>query len=370
MNNEENNFNQPTPFNQQPTVNQTPQIPIPETPAEPEKNQKRIYFKPRKKSEKIISAISIIIILACGVNFLLQQDFVKDRLTAWSFNPSAEISAITEKLNLTDAGKLIFNASTPALESREDFNKHCDSHEEEVSVLGCYTDRKIYLYDIKTDELSGVVESTAAHELLHAVWERLSSSEQDEIKIKLDQVFADHHDLLAEDLESYDESEWTDELYVRIATQIADLPDELEEHYAKYFNDQDAVVAYYDSYITPFRELEEEMRTLEKELGELGAKIDQQTAEYESRANSLSAAVDEFNNCADTINCFSSIQAFTARRNELLAEQAALDALYEELNANIETYNQKVEKYNSSLLRTKELENIINSNVDPDEIIK
>lgn len=325
--------------------------------------------KTSKKAKKITSAICIIIILACGVYFLLEQDFMQDRLTAWSFNPTPEVAALEEKLNLTNDGKLIFNASTPVLESREDFNEHCDSHEREISILGCYTNRKIYLYDIKTDELPGVVESTAAHELLHAIWERLSTSEQNAIKSELDQVYKDNYDMLSKDLEVYDADEYTDELYVRAATQIANLPSKLEEHYAKYFNDQDAIVAYYDSYIAPFKKLEAEMNTLEQELEELGATIDQKTAEYETRANSLSLAVDEFNNCANTVNCFSSQYTFNIRRNELLAEQSALDALYDELNSDIDVYNQKVEKYNSNLLRTQNLENAINSNVDPNEII-
>jgi chromosome segregation ATPase len=186
----------------------------------------------------------------------------------------------------------------------------------------------------------------------------------------LAQVYKDNYDLLSKDLEIYDSSEQKEELYVRAATQIANLPKELEDHYATYFNNQDAIVAYYDSYITPFNELEAEMNALEKELKDLGAKIDQETTEYETRANNLSTAVNEFNNCANTVNCFSSQYAFNVRRNELLSEQSALDELYNTLSSDIDSYNQKVEKYNSSLLRTKELEDIINSNVDPDEIIK
>lgn len=362
MNNAQNNQNQTLTDNSATQFSSAPE-PFGATPEIPQE-------KPKKKSKKIISAICIVIIVACGIYLLLEQDFMQDRLKAWSFKPSAEVAAIEEKLNLTDSGKLIFNASEPVLESREDFNEHCNSHKKEVSTLGCYTNRKIYLYDIKTDELPGIVESTAAHELLHAIWSRLSTSEQNSIKPKLDKVYSDNYDMLSKDLEVYDSDEVTDELYVRIATQIADLPNDLEEHYAKYFKDQDAVVAYYDSYITPFRKLEAEMETLEKELEDLGVTIDQKTAEYESRADALSTAVDEFNNCANTVNCFSSQYAFNTRRNELLAEQTALDTLYEEINSCIDAYNKKVEKYNSNLLRTQDLEDAINSNANPDEIIK
>ncbi len=362
MNNEQNTYDQ----NQTqvpPAEPITPGSPVLETPIE------EPVIKPRKKPTRAVSILCIIIIVICVGYFLSQQNFIKDRFSAWVFSPSPEVAAIKEKLNLTGEGELIFNASQPTLESREVFNEHCNSHNQEVSVLGCYTDRQIFLYDIRTDELPGVVESTAAHELLHAIWERLSSSEKDTIKTELDQVYLDSYDLLSKDLEVYDSEDWTDELYVRAATQIKKLPDSLEEHYAKYFNDQDAIVAYYDSYITPFRKLEEEMKTLEKELDDLNVEISAKTSEYESRANSLSAAVDEFNNCANTLNCFSSQYAFNVRRNELLAEQSALDTLYNEINTKIESYNEKVEKYNNNLLRTQDLENTINSNVDPSEII-
>ena len=176
--------------------------------------------------------------------------------------------------------------------------------------------------------------------------------------------------MLSKDLELYNTQEQNEELYVRAATQIAELPSYLEDHFAKYFNDQNAIVDYYSSYITPFRKLEKEMEELEQELTELGEKIDQNTAKYQSDADSLATEVDEFNNCANTLNCFSSQYAFNTRRNELVAKQSALDALYDEINTDIDTYNQKVEKYNNNLLRTEELENIINSNANPGELIK
>ncbi len=362
MNNEPNNLNNQPISNDSQIPAQEPQPPVSilEVPIK----------KPNKKTKKITSIICVFIIIACALYLLSQQGFMQDRLKAWSFKPTAEISALEEKLNLTDDGKIIFAASEPTLEQQEDFNNHCESHEKEISILGCYTNRKIYLYDIKTDELPGVVESTTAHELLHAIWARLSSSEQNTLQSKLQQVYLDNYDILSKDLNLYDSGDQNEELYVRAATQIANLPDDLEKHYAKYFKDQDAIVVYYDSYITPFRKLEEEMKELEQELAELGQVIDQNTAKYEADADSLSAEVEEFNNCANTVNCFSSQYTFNTRRNELLAKQSALDELYENINSDIETYNEKVEKYNNSLFRTEELQNIINSNANPGELIK
>ncbi len=47
------------------------------------------------------------------------------------------------------------------------------------AILGCYnpSSRDIYIYNVTNSELDGVKEVTAAHEMLHAAWERLSESE-------------------------------------------------------------------------------------------------------------------------------------------------------------------------------------------------
>ncbi len=54
------------------------------------------------------------------------------------------------------------------------------------AILGCYVTQRIYIYDVKDAKLDGIREVTAAHEMLHAAYERMSSSEQTKVNALLE----------------------------------------------------------------------------------------------------------------------------------------------------------------------------------------
>lgn len=284
-----------------------------------------------------------------------------DIFAGFGYSPSPAMSTIRTSLDLTGDGERIFNASHPILDSKDDFNQACDSHREETAVLGCFTDRTVHIYNVDTEELKGVEESTTAHELLHAVWSRLSDSEKNSLKPKLEEVYKTSETLKSE-LENYEEKDREDELHSRIGTEVKNLGSELESHYAKYFKDQDKIVSYYDSYIKPFETLKKQIEELSKTLENLKKQIDEKTKEYKDRSENLNQEISKFNDCAGTLNCFTSRGEFNVRRAELTAEQSAVNALYGELDAIIKEYNTKVGEYNNNILKNRDLENLINSN--------
>lgn len=318
----------------------------------------------------IMFMISVLMLGFVAIYCALNSTTVLDRLTAFLYDAPSEIITIEDKLALTDKAKVIFRASKPALESRDEFNLHCDSHDRTVSVLGCYTTNQIFLYNVESAELNGVVESTAAHELLHAVWERLSPAEIAKLTPLIKQAYDENQELLSEDLKTYDDAEQLEELHSRIGTEITKLPSELEAHYAKYFQNQDNIVAYYDQYIEPFRALSREMETIESELTSIAELIEQLEADYHSSADNLNFEIEDFNNCARQSGCFASDAVFQNRRNELIAKQSILDDQYQNLNSVIRDYNTKVNKYNDNILRNNTLEEAINSNAKSESLIK
>ncbi|MBQ3325855.1 hypothetical protein IJG79_01750 [Candidatus Saccharibacteria bacterium] len=325
--------------------------------------------KRNQRRDLLIAAIAMVLVLL-GVFIYLNRITIYDWVLAMSYHAPQEVTEVQNKISLTDRAGLIFAATHPSLEDREAFNKNCDSHTTEVSVLGCYAAGQIHIYNIQSPELNGVIESTAAHELLHAVWERMKDSDKSKIGKALMDVYNDskYHDLLDSDLSSYDSADRVDELHSRIGTEIADLPDILEQHYARYFKNQDEVVSYYDKYITPFRELDEEIRELEQELEKTNKEIDEKSSEYYKRAELLSGEIDEFNKCARTEGCFANNSSFIARRNELLGAQSSLEDLFNQTNEVVNYYNNLVVEYNSHILRGQELEKAMNSNSEMEEI--
>jgi len=312
------------------------------------------------KSRKLwlIAPVILVILL---VFFLLNKTAVIDWFKGIGYNPTPAMLEVKNSLTLTTEGDRIFRATHALLASREDFNSSCESHDEAVSVLGCYTGDRVYVYNVEDDRLQGIRESTAAHEFLHAVWARLTGLEKSQLVPLLESTYASHPEM-QDTINSYPEEERIGELYVRLATQVKDLPAELESHYARYFTDQDRVASFYDSYIAPFNELTEQITALKKELDTLEAEISSRSAKLDAQLKDFDAKVDEFNRCADTAGCFTSDYAFASRRAELVMEQQSINVENTAINALIDSYNQKADAYNSSIARSSDLQNLINSN--------
>ena len=319
------------------------------------------------KSRSLGGLIFLLIVIGLGVAAFLNRQWLVDYWRGHDYVPTNEMGKIEEKLNLTERGEFLFKASRPELEESEKFNENCRSgSEEEIAVLGCYTEKNIYIYNITDTELDGIRELTTAHELLHAVWARMSASERKELDLVLTKAFEENQELLGSELDTYPDSQKQEELYVRAGTEVKKLPELLEAHYGEIFKDQDKIVDFYEKYIAVFREIEARMTTLKAEMDEIGIVIDAKTEEYKQRSEQLAADAVSFNACADTEGCFQTEADFYGRRAELVAEQEALNMMYEELNALIEGYNIKVNEYNENVIKNQELNQKINSNTRPE----
>lgn len=316
--------------------------------------------KPAKKRSALL-LITPVILVVLLVLFLVNKTAVIDWFKGLGYHPTPAMLEVKTSLGLTADGDRIFRATRALLANREDFNSSCESHDEAVSVLGCYTGDHIYIYNVEDSRLAGIRESTAAHEFLHAVWSRLSGLEKSQLVPLLESTYQKHPDL-QDTINSYPEEERIGELYVRLATQVKDLPDQLEAHYSQYFANQDAIVAFYDSYIAPFDELTQQIAQLREELTALEQEITSRSAALDAKLKDFDAQVDEFNRCADTAGCFASDWAFSSRRAQLVLEQQAINVENTAINALIEAYNTKADTYNSSVARSSDLQNLINSN--------
>lgn len=270
----------------------------------------------------MVLTVGLVAILAWGV---MNREWIYDYIRGASYQPTTEMSVIRDKLKLTEKGNFLFNATQPILEERDTFNNTCRSAvDTEVAVLGCYTGGNIYIYNIVEDELAGIRELTTAHELLHANWARMSEEEKRDLVEPLTRTFDANRDLLEGEITTYDVDERQEELYVRAGTEVMNLPEVLEKHYAEVFTNQDLIVGFYDSYIGVFREIEAEMDSLKAEMDEIGLEIDALKIEF---------------------------------------ERAPTWELYYRINALVDEYNIRVEKYNADIERHKSLDQAINSSI-------
>lgn len=304
---------------------------------------------------------SSVILMGVVTLFLLNFGTIRDIMVGITYHPSAEMNEIRDSLGLTTKGARIFNAVLPELKEKDEFNQICRDEESENAILGCYRGDRVYVYDITADELIGVREATSAHELLHAVYHRMNIDEKRGIRDALLKVYEDNKESLGDEIEIYADDKKEEELYVRVGTEITDLPEELEKHYGEIFKDQDRIAGYYQRYIAIFREIEKKLSELLEKAQVLDANIASKTAEYEAEVAKLNSDIAEFNNCANTPNCFTSNWVFNNRRNGLIARSDALSSLYDEISKMTTEYNALASEYNENLLHGQALNMTINS---------
>ena len=308
----------------------------------------------------------VVIVIAVVVAW--RREWICDWYRSISYQPSDEMATIRAKLKLTGQGEFIFNAAQPELNDAVNFNENCRQDETEEAVLGCYVSGNIYVYNIKDTRLDGIRELTAAHELLHAFWARMDNGERERLQPILVKIYKNNLATLKDDIETYAENERLEEIFVRAGTEIKELPAELEEIYARVFENQDAVVDFYDNYSAVFREMKTRLENLVGELESLKSQIGEKIHEYEVGVANLEKDIINFNSCAETAGCFQSNAEFYTQRNALIARESALDTLNDEVNVLIDNYNDKVNEYNSNALESRRLQNIINSKAETTEI--
>lgn len=317
------------------------------------------------KKRDLLTASLLLLLMMLGwvvLNSWAWRDFWQ----GLGYEPAAKVAGIRDELALTDVGQRIFQASRPALEESEAFNEHCDSHSLEIALLGCYTDGRIYVYEITNSELTDANKVTMAHELLHAAWLRMDTGERQKVTELMGQVAeANTTEWEEEELGAYakeDAAVLTEEKYTRIGTKVRELPEELEQHYAKYFRDRSKIVEFYENYQAPLTKLKTATEQLGTEIVAERAAIVTDREKYEAELEALNQAIRKFNNCADTMGCFTSDTVFQAEKNALTARQASLDNERESLNNRIDQANAKLVEYQQDLRTLGELNNAMNSN--------
>jgi len=305
--------------------------------------------KKRSFKKSIIGGGLSIIILAIAGFLLFNQQYVTDQITVWSYRPSAEIKAIESRVSFTGKGQFYFYATQPEVDGSEKFNLDCPRQEVGNPILGCYNTGRIFIYDVTNEQLDGIEEVTAAHEMLHSVWERHSTSEQARIGALLRiefQKLADDTDF-SERMGYYQRTEpgqFENELHSIIGTEVVTLSPELEAYYSQYFHDRQKVVALHAKYDTVFNTLRSQSESLYTELTNLGSSIESRTAQYNSDVKQLSADIESFNTRANN-GSFSSINQFNRERSALLTRSNQTDSMRASISSDIETYNIKYADY-------------------------
>ena len=279
------------------------------------------------------------------------QQRIKDELVALQFEADENIARYIDQAGLSAEGSLYLRTSLPRVVPAYEFDRYCTRKEPGIGVLGCYTtrDSRIYLYDVTDPRLESIEPVVAAHEMLHAVWFRKTEAEQSALAPLLEEGYAalgpDHP--LTERMASYEADNPASrlpELYSILATEIRDLPEDLEAHYTRYFSNRSLVVDLADRVYRVFETLQAELEQLSNELSSRNAEIEGLRYTYEETSRVLAADITAFNEKASTPGAFPSKSQFEAARAELVERQQRLESMRITLQTKISEYNELLEE--------------------------
>ena len=292
----------------------------------------------------ILKRLPALILLGGLVFAAAQFEEIRDWWWLRNYQPSAQIQALADRAGLSETGRRSFYLGRPQVDDKLGFQAHCPVGEAEGSlVLGCYNQRRIYILEVGRPELAKVMEVTAAHEMLHAAYERLDEEERGRVDRQLEQFYVQvanpELDQVLEDYERTEPGQRLNELHSLLPTQIPSLSPELETYYGRYFTNQDQVANAYLAYQGVFKNLQAQIDGLNTDINSLRAEI-----------TSLEEAI-------------------ASRRSQIDSQGEELDSLREsgqteEYNARVPAYNASVREYNGMISRYRDLIALHNSKVD------
>ncbi len=297
-------------------------------------------------------------------NFQAVLDFI--RLYGYQAPPA--IVKLADDTTMVPSARNIFYVNHPTLADRSSFGRYCSNHGEQTIVLGCYhgIDRGIYLFDVTDERLHGIEEVTAAHEMLHAAYDRLGRSEKKRINEQLQQFYETkvQDPRLKETIAAYNKSEPKDvvnEMHSILATEVAELTPELEAYYRRYFNDRMKVVAFASRYQQEFTARRERVDQYDARLAGLRATMDANRTALNRQESEIQALRDRL----DQLRASGNIQEYNAAVPVFNNQVSRYNQLIATTRSQINEYNRLVAERNVLALEVKELAESINSQPAP-----
>lgn len=282
------------------------------------------------KSRKLFYGVFALLLALNAALWFGREPFL-DWQALRSYQAPSTISKLASDDTMTPEARKYFYMNHPSVEDRTNFNKHCPNDSEHSVVLGCFLGNRagIYLFNVSDPELHGVEQVTAAHEMLHQAYQRLSSSERARVNKLLEDYYKNDlkDETIKEQVALYRQSEPTavaDEMHSLFGTQVAQLPAELETYYKQYFTKRSTVTDFYASYQSAFTERKQQIAAYDAQLSDLKTHIDTMERSLTQQKTALNTLQSQM-------------------------EQYKSSKTYDQYNALVPTYNAKVNAYNADL---------------------
>lgn len=277
-----------------------------------------------------------------------------------NYKPPAEVKSLADQTKMTEKARRLFYLNKPEVQDRSQFNASCEgAGGEQTIVLGCYhsPQQGIYVFEVSEPELQGIEQVTAAHEMLHAAYDKLGSTDRK----RVDALLSDYYrtqlkdDRIKQVIDLYRKKtpeELPNEMHSIFGTEISELPGELEDYYRQYFTDRSVVVAYAQKYQSAFTSRQDRIAAYDAQLASLASQIDSNEAVLDQQASALRAD----RNSVEQSQSQEQVDNYNQR-------VASYNALLTQTNSLVEQYNQLVNERNEIALEQKQLQQSINSSI-------
>jgi hypothetical protein len=299
-----------------------------------------------------------IFVLAIVGVIVWQRQAISDWVQLYDYDPPAAISTLATQTTMTDPARHLFYLNEPIISSKSKFSDYCTSLEKTI-VLGCYHGGQngIFILEIADNsELHGVMQVTAAHEMLHSAYDRLSTEEKANVNAQL-QAYYDHglkDKAIRAEVDAYrstEPGELLNEMHSIFGTEVAKLPAGLETYYGQYFSNRQAIVTQAERYQTAFRKREAAVKGYDTQLATLKKRVTRNEALLEAKAAELRAELKRMN----TLKTAGNVENYNAAVPKYNNMAQAYNQLLQTTRSQITHFNTIVTKRNALVVEEQQL---------------
>lgn len=284
------------------------------------------------------------------------------------YTPPSAVVTLASQDTMIPSAKHTFYVNHPDIESNaSQFRTDCNESEKTI-ILGCYRSNQdgIFLYNVQDSRLFGIQQVTAAHEMLHAAYDRLSGHDKNYVDGLLWDYYNNglHDQRIIDTINSYRQTEPNDivnEMHSIFGTEVASLPAPLEAYYTRYFTNRQAVASYAAGYQAEFTSRENQIKADDARLAQLKSDIS-------SEEQSLQTQLDQINSDRarlDSLRGSSNITEYNSNVGSFNSEVSAYNAGVDRLRSDINTYNQLVTARNAIAVDLNSLSQAIDTRLVP-----
>jgi hypothetical protein len=327
-------------------------------------------IRPRRLDTKGLGRLVVILLMLFWFSLLGLAAINRQNIIDWwqlrNYQTPAVVSQLARQDEMTSYAQKIFYVNHPVISDKAAFPKTCPNNgDEKTIVLGCYHGNQagIYLLTVTDPRLDGVQQVTAAHEMLHAAYDRLSSGDRNEIDAELMNFYK--HDLkdsrILATIAAYKKSEPNDlvnEMHSVFGSEVPNLPGNLEHYYSRYFTDRSKVTSFAASYQAEFTSRQTAVANSDVQLATMKAQITATETDLQTKQATITAQQSQLLSLKNSGD-LKSYNAGVAPYNKLID---TYNSEVDSLKALVDRYNQLVVSRNATALEQDQLVNELTTN--------